>query len=287
MHRIMEAQYDIFADVGSGAGASTSKNTTSKFFKHTSARAVKTSSTIVAALTEQYPNLKLSIFPTYNLNLLGFAASGHAKSTPTDDDVRDSAGHYPSSIAVNHYLPPAKRLGQGSGFIMQNIEFGKFLYEWQGSEFIVYEAHGLEGSAGMVQSSQYYILSVDEGRTQSLALAVGQWTNALHQEIWVFDGGFWSKSATLYASVMKASWDAVILDAKMKQDLINDHLSFFQSKDTYDRLKVPWKRGIIYYGPPGNGKTISIKAMMHTLYGLDPEVPTLYVRSLSSVSLQY
>lgn len=42
--------------------------------------------------------------------------------------------------------------------------------------------------------------------------------------------------------------------------------NFFDGRDTYENLKVPWKRGIIYYGPPGNGKTISIKAMMHSLY---------------------
>nr|GFD61087.1 hypothetical protein [Tanacetum cinerariifolium] len=54
------------------------------------------------------------------------------------------------------------------------------------------------------------------------------------------------------------------------------------------KLKVPWKRGIIYYGPPGNGKTISIKAMMNSLYkrGANGDtrmaVPTLYVRTLSS-----
>jgi AAA+ superfamily predicted ATPase len=36
-----------------------------------------------------------------------------------------------------------------------------------------------------------------------------------------------------------------------------------------------------FHGPPGNGKTISIKALMHTLLfdrGKDP-IPTLYVRN--------
>ncbi|RTE69722.1 hypothetical protein BHE90_015894 [Fusarium euwallaceae] len=32
----------------------------------------------------------------------------------------------------------------------------------------------------------------------------------------------------------------------------------FESRQTYARLGVPWKRGIIYHGPPGDGKTISI-----------------------------
>ena len=34
--------------------------------------------------------------------------------------------------------------------------------------------------------------------------------------------------------------------------------------------------------PPGNGKTISIKATIHTLYTLSPPIPTLYVKSLAS-----
>ncbi|KAL8988899.1 MAG: hypothetical protein Q9169_008482 [Polycauliona sp. 2 TL-2023] len=59
---------------------------------------------------------------------------------------------------------------------------------------------------------------------------------------------------------------------------------FFGGEERYKRLKVPWKRGVIYYGPPGNGKTISIKAMMHTLSLYTPTpIPTLYVRSLSSM----
>lgn len=36
------------------------------------------------------------------------------------------------------------------------------------------------------------------------------------------------------------------------------------------------------YRPPGNGKTISIKATMHTLYSRPDPIPTLYVRSLTS-----
>lgn len=67
----------------------------------------------------------------------------------------------------------------------------------------------------------------------------------------------------------------------MKDAIIGDVNTFFDSRDTYEKLKVPWKRGIIYYGPPGNGKTISIKAMMHMLYERKPQnVPTLYVKNL-------
>ncbi|KAL9025701.1 MAG: hypothetical protein Q9180_007611, partial [Flavoplaca navasiana] len=40
------------------------------------------------------------------------------------------------------------------------------------------------------------------------------------------------------------------------------------------------QRGIILHGLPGNGKTISIKALMHCLSQRTPEIPTLYVKSL-------
>jgi hypothetical protein len=257
-------------------------NTTGHYFNHSSGQIANTSTVLAASLKDQYPGLKLSIL-TGQIDLLGFAANGHAKYTPLKDDTADS--RLPSSVVIDAYYPPSRRIDGGDGIIAQNIQFGKFLYEWQGHDFILYIAHGLEGDSGLSSHTFTYLLSSDEHRSEALIVTVGKWTTSLHQEIWVFDGGFWSKNAALYQSVMKASWDAVILDAKMKRDLINDHLYFFQSRETYRRLKVPWKRGIIYYGPPGNGKTISIKAMMHTLYDLKPEVPTLYVRSLASVSL--
>jgi transitional endoplasmic reticulum ATPase len=39
---------------------------------------------------------------------------------------------------------------------------------------------------------------------------------------------------------------------------------------------------VIFYGPPGNGKTISIKALMHTVSQMTPAVELLYVRTLHS-----
>lgn len=114
-------------------------------------------------------------------------------------------------------------------------------------------------------------------------LAACQYQDALHGEIWVFDGGRWAKSRELWKSVEHASWDDVILDEGMKMAIMGEVTKFFDTREKYARLKVPWKRGIIYYGPPGNGKTISIKATMHTLYKRPDPIPTLYVRSLTSI----
>jgi transitional endoplasmic reticulum ATPase len=65
-------------------------------------------------------------------------------------------------------------------------------------------------------------------------------------------------SEALYRQVEKARWDDVILDEDMKVALQDIATKFFDSKDVYDDLGVPWKRGVILHGPPGNGKTISM-----------------------------
>jgi transitional endoplasmic reticulum ATPase len=72
------------------------------------------------------------------------------------------------------------------------------------------------------------------------------------------------------------------LDPKMKDDLTSVAEKFFDSKEIYEGLGVPWKRGLLFHGPPGNGKTVSIKALMHTLAHRDRPIPTLYVRSAPS-----
>ncbi|KAH0492646.1 hypothetical protein TgHK011_007591 [Trichoderma gracile] len=264
-------------------------NATRQFFSHSEAKRINTDAVIAKALRQQYPNLSLSIAPAGTCNLLAYAAHGHAQMTPVSDNEHDHEHHdhehdppVPSSLSWQVYVPPARRMDGDLGVIAKDVLFEKYLLQWQGNDFFVYLVNGRDGSSSYPQVTNYFILATRESLASQLILAAGRWTSELHDEIWVFDGGYWAKSAELYRSAMKASWDNVILDEDMKSALIEDHLSFFRSRATYERLKVPWKRGVIYYGPPGNGKTISIKATMNMLYHLKQRVTTLYVRSLKS-----
>lgn len=257
--------------------------TTQEFFDHSTARRINTDVIISAALARQYPSLELVVTPAGSCNLLGYARAGFASYEEVHQDPAEG-GALPSSLVWDAYIPPARRLDGGLGGIGQNTLFGKYLYKWKTIDFIVYLVDGRDGSSSYPKVENYYILTPSRAQAQRLILEAGRWAADLHDEVWVFDSGYWQKSRELFDSVRHASWDAVILDPAMKRALIDDHLSFFGSRDTYTRLRVPWKRGIIYHGPPGNGKTISIKAMMHTLYEKQPAIPTLYVRSLTSVS---
>jgi transitional endoplasmic reticulum ATPase len=83
----------------------------------------------------------------------------------------------------------------------------------------------------------------------------------------------------LWKSVQGCSWDEVILDSAMKANLIEDVHGFFNNQQLYTKHSVPWKRGLILHGIPGNGKTISIKAFINTLSTRPDPVPSLYVKS--------
>lgn len=253
--------------------------TTAKWYKHSTADRISTKTVIVTELKKQYPNLHVTI--TSSSNLIAYAAFGHADYKV----ISDEHGDFPASIADTEYIPPARRLDPSPGYLIVFSSFAKYMYTWKGHDFIVYFIEGAEAGDAYSITQNYYILSTDQQKSDELLLAVGKWSNDLHKEILVFDDGYWQKSSQLYESVMKSSWDAVILNADMKKAIIDDHLSFYSSRETYDKLKVSWKRGIIYHGPPGNGKTISIKATMKMLYQLKEPIPTLYVRSLSSVSI--
>lgn len=119
-------------------------------------------------------------------------------------------------------------------------------------------------------------------QTDALVLAAGKWTSQLHNEIFVFDDGRWQKSTELWKSVNGASWEDVILDPEMKKNLIEDVQGFFDNQKLYEQFAVPWKRGVILHGVPGNGKTVSIKALVSSLYDRADSIPSLYVKSFET-----
>lgn len=206
--------------------------------------------------------------------------SGRGLATQAVASSQSSSGPLASLNWID-YLPPARRLDGGSGYLVTEPLFDSFLVKWHGHEFKVYLVDCRDGTYPFQQKRQY-VLTTEPSAALTLLRTAGNWQNVLHGEIWVFDQGFWQKDAGLFHSIQKSSWSDIILPEELKEDLLKTVLSFYDSRETYSRLRVPWKRGLIFYGPPGNGKTVSIKATMKTLLDREESVPTLYVKSLAS-----
>ncbi len=217
-----------------------------EFYHNSTAARINTDEVIVEAIRKQYPDLHLTITLQSSCDILGYAASGHAQAIPTDADDSLSA-----SLKWKFYYPPARRSDESLGVLAESVQFGKYFYTWKDQEYLVYMVVGERFGFGL---GMLYILGSSRESTESLMLEASKWTVDLHDEILVFDGGYWNKSRELWQTVQDSSWDDIIMNPSRKKAITGVVDQFFNSKERYAKLQVPWKRGLIAYGPPGNGK---------------------------------
>lgn len=249
--------------------------------QHSDAKRVNTDLAIKTTIRDCHPDCHITTVGAREVSLVQYAEAGHGTITlHTDGD---------NYLADRDYSPPPTRLAGGNGSLADKVNFGFYSAEYSGFAVQFYKATWFEG-VGYRWYSNFYILShkssIDSkghsAELDKLLMAAGKWTNDLHDEIYVFDAGSWIKNKHLWAAVQNSSWDDVILDPTMKETLISDIQNFFDSRSLYEEYAVPWKRGIIFHGTPGCGKTISIKALMNSLQKRDPPVASLYVKSFKA-----
>ncbi|KAI0327751.1 P-loop containing nucleoside triphosphate hydrolase protein [Cubamyces sp. BRFM 1775] len=217
-------------------------------------------------LRKLYPDHSIVAAYDGNINILGFPGAFAQPLSPSD------------IISTIHFVPLARRLSRVPGVLVDSISFGAFRLAWDKYDFLLYV---IRYPFGFGQMTQHFILHKgSEEPARSFLIAAGAWSDQLHNEVLVFDSGSWQKSRTLWSEVQKANWADVILKDEFKAALKKDLFGFFDSEELYKSLAIPWKRGIIMYGPPGNGKTISLKAVMKDCdaRGYAP----LYVKSFRS-----
>lgn len=158
--------------------------------------------------------------------------------------------------------------------IYNYTENASFTVRWQGHEFDVLVISWQEGYCKV---RHYWMLAESIEIAENFFAAVCDWNSQIRDEVLVFEDGFWSKNPDLFESIKVATFDNLILQGTLKQDIQEDLTNFFASQETYEAYGVPWKRGILLIGSPGNGKTHAVKALINKM-----QQPCLYVKSLKS-----
>jgi transitional endoplasmic reticulum ATPase len=237
---------DEFIHVSTGAFPNRSGSPSEAFFQNSAGKRWFTEGVIVEALRAKYPKHLLTINPAYVTNLIPFANSR--------DDTSYSS-RKGNDLTERVFIPPARRYNDENGGVFgENVVFGSFDYIFQGNVFLVYVITGADGMLG--KSINNYILvapeaegvemtaeekSLAQKKTDTLVREATKWGNDLHNEVLVYDQGYWQKNRELWENVQKANWEDVILEKEKKQAIMDDILGFFDGQERYSEFGVPWK----------------------------------------------
>lgn len=146
---------------------------------------------------------------------------------------------------------------------------------WREQEFHVLQ---LTWQASMYGTrANTWIVAPDAQACWDFFRAVNNYNNEVRDEILVFNGGCFSKDEQLYRDIQSSRLENLVLPGTVKEDLARDCQEFFDSRDLYGQYGVPWKRGYLLMGPPGNGKSHAVKALLNHL-----KKPCIYVQSFKT-----
>jgi AAA+ superfamily predicted ATPase len=126
---------------------------------------------------------------------------------------------------------------------------------------------------GCYHIRHHWIVAEERKIAEEFYDAVCEWSCEVRGEILVYQDGNFQKDQQLYDSIKTATFDNLILPETLKQQIQDDFQRFFDSREVYERYGIPWRRGAIFIGPPGNGKTHTLKALINQL-----GKPCIYVR---------
>ena len=157
----------------------------------------------------------------------------------------------------------------------RSYENGYYHIRWEGHSLEALHLSWPDGRFSITERT--WLVAETELIAKEFYRAVLTWASEIKGEVLVFHGGCWSKDRGLFKDISNHTRENLILAKDLKETIWRDFSQFFSSRELYEQHKIPWKRGVLFNGPPGNGKSHTVKALVNDL-----GVPCLYVKSLKN-----
>jgi AAA+ superfamily predicted ATPase len=197
--------------------------------------------------------------------------TGQSWSFNLDEFVRDNRCSLVHKLTVHRQT---RTLWRGSGESLgEETENGWLNVLWEGHLFDVVLLTYYDG----FKVRRHWIVAESREVGEGFFRSVCRWCSEPQDQVLVFEDGCWSKNERLFQAIKSASFENLVLPDDFKRQMQDDFSRFLSSRETYEKYGVPWKRGVIFIGPPGNGKTHTVKALVNYL-----NRPCLYVKSFKS-----
>ena len=211
---------------------------------------------ILAEINKAISNQEVVETSVYNFLFEGFAEKGHCKIEIDPQFLNQIPVYWSHHGAQEH------------------VTLGSWKVTWQGHDFQVVRT-SWETNCGSEQ--RHWIVAPSRQIAIDFFSAVCTWADERKQVINVFAEGYWRQCPDLYKAIQSSNLDSLIMPAKIKAAILDDFDRFIKSKENYAKYGAAWKRGVLFMGPPGNGKTHFIRALVRHL-----DIPCFYVKSFET-----
>lgn len=130
---------------------------------------------------------------------------------------------------------------------------------------------------GYSRTTCHWVIADDEGTARGFALALAEFGALPPRAVLVFSSGCWGEDAAAWSTIQEARAEDLVVAPGFLERILQDARQFVGGRATYERHRLPYKRGLLFAGPPGNGKTACLRVLLRDL-GL----PILVVRGFTS-----
>jgi AAA+ superfamily predicted ATPase len=192
-----------------------------------------------------------------------------------DVDEYVELGHCTRELKANPVpVPVSKWGGPDDDRVLTGYSPAAWDVSWRGHALHVVDARW---TIGYREFERSWVIAESEELAKEFLLDVARVTNDPRDAILVFHGSCWQRSRELYASTQQASFDDLILAPALKDRIRSDFRRFLEARAAYEEVGLAWRRGALLVGPPGNGKTHCVRALVKEL-----GIPSLYVQSVKT-----